>query len=1068
LPFQEVPSTVDFPKLEKEILDFWEKHGIFEKSISSRSKGTPFIFYEGPPTANGKPGIHHVISRSIKDFVCRYKTMQGMLVRRKAGWDTHGLPVEIEIEKELGFQHKEQIEAYGVGAFNRKCRESVFRYVGEWNELTRRIGFWVDLAHPYITYENSYIETVWWLLAQMWKKNLLYQGFKILTYCPRCETPLSSHETSLGYRDVTERALTVKFHLLESHPDPRAESPGNGNDRYVLAWTTTPWTLPGNVALAVGADIDYAEVEQILQGKTETLYVAEARLSMLKGEYRVVRTLKGSAMVGWKYKPLFDFVNLEDPEHPAYHVAAADFVNTEEGTGVVHTAVMYGEDDYRLGLKIGLPAKHTVDEKGRFNERVPKWEGRYVKDPALEQELVDDLKANRRFYRQEQYTHAYPHCWRCDSPLLYYARKSWYLKTTAVKDQLIENNKTIRWFPKDVGEGRFGQWLENNIDWAISRDRYWGTPLNIWICGSCKSQQAVESVAQLKEWSGAGDLADLHKPEIDGVTFPCPKCGKPMHRTPEVIDCWFDSGAMPYAQFHYPFAKDGLFEANFPADFISEGIDQTRGWFYSMLVISTLISGKPSYKDCVSIELILDRDGQKMSKSRGNSVDPFRLLDKEGADPLRWYLLTVSPPWVPTRFDEEGVREVLRKFFGTLSNTYSFFVLYANIDGFAYGGKPIPVAERPEIDRWLISSRNTLVKNVRQYLDRYDLSKAGKSIQDFVIDDVSNWYVRRNRRRFWKSEMNEDKRSAYQTLFETLLTLTKLIAPFAPFLSESMYRNLNGAGTEPFESVHLAAYPDPGEEHYRFSDEALETRMRAAKDVVSLCRAARNESGLKVRQPLARAVVHASDPDVQKAVAQFESLILEEINVRSIEVTADAGLLMEKQARPVFKSLGPKFGSRVNQAAERIKSLTAEEIGRLEGGETIELRLPGGGEGKVVLSDVEIITLPRKEFAVQADRTLTVGLDTRLDEGLVLEGLTRELVNRIQHMRKEAGFKVTDRIRLFYRGSDVLTAAMEGKKTHIGGEVLADSISGAYAPGEHHQEWDIDGEKITIGIQRTD
>jgi isoleucyl-tRNA synthetase len=543
--------------------------------------------------------------------------MQGMLVRRKAGWDTHGLPVEIEIEKELGFQHKDQIEAYGVGAFNRKCRESVFRYVGEWNELTRRIGFWVDLEKPYITYENSYIETVWWLLAQMWKKNLLYQGFKILTYCPRCETPLSSHETSLGYRDVTERALTVKFQLQKPpenrSKEPEADSHGNGNDRYILSWTTTPWTLPGNVALAVGADIDYAEVEQSLQGKTETLYIAEARLAMLKGEYRVLRTLKGSEMVGWRYKPLFDFVNLEDPEHPAYRVAAADFVNTEEGTGVVHTAVMYGEDDYRLGLKIGLPAKHTVDEKGRFNERVPKWEGRYVKDPVLEQELVDDLKANRRFYRQEQYTHAYPHCWRCDSPLLYYARKSWYLKTTAIKDQLIENNRTIRWFPKDVGEGRFGQWLENNIDWAISRDRYWGTPLNIWICGSCKTQQAVESVEQLKKWSGVENLADLHKPEIDGVTFPCPKCGKPMYRTPEVIDCWFDSGAMPYAQFHYPFAKDGVFEANFPADFISEGIDQTRGWFYSLLVISILISGRPSYKDCVSIELILDKDGQKMS-----------------------------------------------------------------------------------------------------------------------------------------------------------------------------------------------------------------------------------------------------------------------------------------------------------------------------------------------------------------------------------------------------------------------------------------------------------------------
>ena len=1058
LPFQDAPSTVDFPRLEKEIIDFWEKHRIFEKSLSTRAKGSPFVFYEGPPTANGKPGIHHVISRSIKDFVCRYKTMQGMLVHRKAGWDTHGLPVEIEIEKELGFQHKEQIEAYGVARFNRKCRESVFRYVEEWNELTRRIGFWVDLEHPYITYENDYIETVWWLLAQMWKKNLLYQGFKILTYCPRCETPLSSHEMSLGYRDVTERALTVKFPLREPLRD--------GVERYVLAWTTTPWTLPGNVALAVGNDIDYAEVEQTIQSRTEILYLAESRLGMLKGEYRILRRLKGSEMVGWKYAPLFDFVNLEDPEHPAYYVAAADFVNTEEGTGVVHTAVMYGEDDYRLGLKIGLPARHTVDEKGRFNGLVPRWEGRYVKDPQLEQDLVEDLKTNRRFYKQEQYTHAYPFCWRCDSPLLYYARKSWYLKTTAAKNQLIENNKAIRWFPRDVGEGRFGQWLENNIDWAISRDRYWGTPLNIWTCGSCGSHQAVESVAQLKEWSGVQDIGDLHKPGIDAVTFPCPKCGKPMKRTPEVIDCWFDSGAMPYAQFHYPFAKDGLFEENFPADFISEGIDQTRGWFYSLLVISTLISGRPSYKDCVSIELILDKDGQKMSKSRGNTVDPFRMLDKEGADPLRWYLLTVSPPWVPTRFDEEGVREVLRKFFGTLSNTYSFFVLYANIDGFTYQEKPIPVEERPEIDRWLISSRNTLVKNVRHYLDRYDLSKAGKSIQDFVIDDLSNWYVRRNRRRFWKSEMNADKLSAYQTLFETLFTLTKLIAPFAPFYVESMYRNLNSSGIEPAESVHLAGYPDPDGESFRYSDKALEARMAAAKDVVSLCRAARNESGLKVRQPLARAVVHAADPAVLEAVARFEALILEEINVKSLETTVDSQRLEEKRAKPVFKFLGPKFGSKANQAAERIRSLSADEVDRLEKGETVTLRLPDGSEGKIVLQDVEIVRQPRSDFAVQTDRAMTVGLDTRLDANLIQEGLTRELVNRIQHMRKEAGFRVTDRIRLFYQGSAALASAIEGRKAHIGGEVLADSISDAYAPGDYHQEWDIDGEKIKIGIQR--
>jgi isoleucyl-tRNA synthetase len=550
LPFREVPSSVDFPKMEKEILAFWDAQRIFEKSVRERPDDRAFIFYEGPPTANGKPGIHHVISRSIKDFVCRLRTMQGFQVHRKAGWDTHGLPVEIEVEKALGIQHKDQIEAYGVDKFNRKCRDSVFRYVGEWNELTRRIGFWVDLEHPYITYDNDYIETIWWLLAQFWKKGFLYQGFKILTYCPRCETALSSHETSLGYRDVTERSVTVKFRLTE------------GDNRFVLAWTTTPWTLPGNVALAVGEDIVYVEAEQDTPAGPEIYYLAEARLEMLKGEVRIRRRLKGAEMVGWRYRPLFDSVNLEDDEHPAYRIAAADFVNTDDGTGVVHTAVMYGEDDYQLGLRIGLPAKHTVDEKGRFNERVPQWQGQGVKDPQVEQDLIDTLKKSGLFYRQEKFTHSYPHCWRCDSPLLYYAKKSWYLRTTAVKDKLIENNRKIRWFPRDVGEGRFGQWLENNVDWALSRDRYWGTPLNLWICDSCGRTHAVESRAELKSLSGGADLSDLHKPYIDDVTFSCPECGGTQRRTPEVIDCWFDSGAMPYAQFHYPFAGDGKFDKN--------------------------------------------------------------------------------------------------------------------------------------------------------------------------------------------------------------------------------------------------------------------------------------------------------------------------------------------------------------------------------------------------------------------------------------------------------------------------------------------------------------------------
>lgn len=1054
LPFREAPSSVDFPKMEKEILAFWDSRQIFEKSVRERPEDRPFIFYEGPPTANGRPGIHHVISRSIKDFVCRLRTMQGYRVHRKAGWDTHGLPVEIEVEKELGIQHKEQIEAYGVDRFNRKCRESVFRYVGEWNELTRRIGFWVDLEHPYVTYENDYIETVWWLLAQFWKKGLLYQGFKILTYCPRCETALSSHETSLGYRDVTERSVTVKFRLAE------------GGNRFVLAWTTTPWTLPGNVALAVGAEIDYVEAEQDTPAGPEIYYLAEARLSMLKGEARIRRRLKGAEMVGWRYRPLFDDVNLEDEAHPAYQIAAADFVNTEDGTGVVHTAVMYGEDDYQLGLRIGLPAVHTVDEKGRFNDRVPRWKGRGVKDPEVEQALIDALKQSGLFYRQEKFTHAYPHCWRCDSPLLYYAKKSWYLKTTAFKDRLIENNRRIRWFPRDVGEGRFGQWLENNIDWALSRDRYWGTPLNLWVCDSCGQAQAVGSRAELKSLSGGAEPSDLHKPYIDAVTFPCPDCGGTRRRTPEVIDCWFDSGAMPYAQFHHPFAADGRFEGNFPADFIAEGIDQTRGWFYSLLVISTLISDRSAYRDCVSIELILDKNGQKMSKTRGNAVDPFGILNEMGADPLRWYLFTVSPPWVPTRFDADGVREVLRKFFGTLVNTYSFFVMYANIDGWEPGDDPIPVESRPEIDRWLLSMRNALVREVGLVLERYDSCKAAKAIQDFVIDDLSNWYVRRNRRRFWKAELNDDKRSAYQTLYETLLTLAKLIAPFSPFFVEEMYRNLNQGRVEPFESVHLAGYPDAASAGFDFRDETLERQMKAAQEAVSLCRAARNESGLRVRQPLARAVVHATDPSAVEALKRFESLILEEVNVLRLDVTADPAALMRKQAGPVFRKLGPKFGPKSNAAAERIRSLDAPEIAELEKTGRLQLTLSDGSRGEITLEEVELTNRPAEDFAIQSGDAMTVGLDTRLTPELTEMGIAREFVHHAQNLRKELGFKVTDRVRLSYETSDRLSAMFESRGAYIRNELLADRFERGAGQSRGGHEIPLDGESVALVIEK--
>lgn len=1050
MAFHEVKTPVNYPELEKRILDRWQKECIFEKSVSSRPENKPFVFYEGPPTANGKPGIHHVISRSVKDLVCRLKTMQGFRVSRKAGWDTHGLPVEIEVEKELGITHKDEIEAYGVDKFNQKCRDSVFKYVREWNELTRRIGYWVDLEHPYITYTNDYIETVWYLLAQMWKKDLLYQGFKILPYCSRCETALSSHETSLGYKEVKDRSVTAKF-PLKDRPN-----------EFILAWTTTPWTLPGNVALAVGADITYVAVRQ----EQETYYLAKDRLEMIRGEYEILKTLKGKDLEGRAYRPLFDSIDLADSDHPAYFVATADFVTTEEGTGVVHTAVMYGEDDYRLGMRLGLPAKHTVDEHGRFNERVPEWRGRYVKDPETENSIIRTLKETGRLYAQAKTVHTYPHCWRCDAPLLYYAKKSWYIRTTAVRDQLLANNEHIQWFPKEVGTGRFGRWLENNVDWALSRDRYWGTPLNVWLCASCGRQKAVESVEELKKLSGRDRIDDLHKPIIDDVTLICPDCGETMRRTPEVLDCWFDSGAMPYAQFHYPFNQDGSFEKQFPADFIAEGVDQTRGWFYSLLAISTLISGASSYKSCISIEMILDKDGQKMSKSRGNAVDPFKVLNAYGADALRWYLVTVSPPWVPTRFDEEGLLEVQRKFFGTLVNTISFFVLYANIDAFTYRAPHVPLTERPEIDRWLISEKNALVKRVNQWLSRYEMTKAARAIQEFVIDDLSNWYVRRNRRRFWKSEMGQDKQAAYETLYECLLVLSQLIAPFAPFLSDEIYINLTQDDPEAPESVHLSDYPAPEMPMNSARDEALEERMRLARTVVTLCRAARNEAGIKVRQPLERAIVAVGGEKTRRSIQAFETLILEEINVNRLEFTQDASHLYRKEAKPVFRNLGPKFGSQVNRVSEIIRQFSQEEIQKLENGQIIRISVDGGKHGEIESGDVEIVRQAAKGFEVQADSEITVALDTRLNENLVTEGLAREFVNRIQNMRKEAGFSVTDRIEVHFEASRALHRAIRLKSEEIQTEILATKLHDRFDPAEFEREWQIDHETAKVGIKR--
>ncbi len=1042
--YKELSSQLNFPAIEKEILKYWDENRIFQKSVDSRDPAKPFIFYEGPPTANGRPGIHHVISRTIKDFVCRYKTMEGFRVERKAGWDTHGLPVEIEVEKELGFKSKDEIEKYGVAKFNQKCRENVWKYKKEWDELTRRIAYWVDLEHPYITYENDYIESIWWILSEFWKKNLLYQGHKIVPYCPRCETPLSSHEVSLGYRDVEDPSVYVRMRLK-----------GEANTAF-LVWTTTPWTLISNVALALHPEIKYVMVNN----EGEFLILAEARLSVLNGPYEIVQTFLGQELVGKEYQPLFTFCK---SDKKMYYTVAGDFVSTEDGSGIVHMAPAFGEDDYQVGLRHNLPVLQPVDKSGQFTDEVTPFKGKFVK--AADPEIIANLDERGLLYKSAKYVHSYPHCWRCSSPLLYYAKKSWFLRTTATKERLIFHNKTIKWYPKDVGEGRFGEWLENNVDWSLSRDRYWGTPLPIWICGECEHTHCIGSVAELKKLSGLKENIDLHKPFIDEVQFPCPKCSGQMRRVPEVIDVWFDSGSMPVAQWHYPFENQEKFNHSFPADFISEGVDQTRGWFYSLLAIAVLLFDKPCYKICLSNDLILDKFGQKMSKSKGNTVVPNLILNEYGADPLRWYLLTVSPPWVPTRFDVEGVKDVVRKFFGTLVNVYSFFAVYANVDKFVYQKSQVTVSQRAEIDRWLITSLNTLVEKVEDYLERYDLTKAARTISDFVIDDLSNWYVRRCRRRFWKSEMGDDKLAAYETLYETLYALSKSLAPFIPFTADEIYLNLTRERAGEQASVHLSFYPRKTDTEHSYRDLELEGRMNAVRRVVFLGRSLRNECGIKVRQPLPRMIVAAEDETFKKHITGMANLILEELNVKALDFVADAKELTTKKAIPQFKQLGPRFGKEVNAVANKIRELSSEQIQTLE--TKGELRVKSGRRSaRITLSDVEVVSESAAGLVVQTEDNLTVALDTSVTDALRNEGLAREFVNRVQNMRKNAGFDVIDRIKIYYQASDTLHVAIESQRAYICNETLAEHITRNSGKGDHTEEWNIDGFKTVIGIEK--
>ncbi len=1024
--------------LEERIRAYWKERDLAQKSVDFREGAPRFIFYEGPPTANGRPGIHHVISRTLKDLVCRYKTMTGHQVKRKAGWDTHGLPVEIEVEKQLGLEDKKAIEEYGIEKFCLACKESVWSYLDQWRKMTELMGYWIDLYDPYVTLTNNYIESVWHILDDFFQRDLIYKAHKIVPYCPSCGTPLSSHEVAQGYRDVEDPSVFVKFKALDEE------------DTWYLAWTTTPWTLISNVALAVHPDETYVKVRH----QDQNLILAKARLEVLDGDLEVLAEFAGRDLEKRRYEPLFSFIEVDKP---AWIIGLADYVSMDDGTGIVHTAPAFGQDDYSLGMKYDLPFIQPVDAEGKFIAAVTPWAGVFVKQ--ADKDIIRSLRDEGKLYRREQIKHSYPHCWRCENPLIYYARESWYIRTTQFKEKLLENNRQIKWYPPFVGEKRFGEWLENNVDWALSRDRFWGTPLNIWVCGDCGEKTSVGSIAELRE---KGRLADgspvpedieLHRPYIDDVTLPCAKCGGGMTRTPEVIDCWFDSGAMPFAQWHYPFENKECFESElFPANFICEAIDQTRGWFYSMLTISTLYKGVSSYKSCLVNDLILDKTGQKMSKSKGNTVDPIELMQKFGADAIRWYMVEVSPPWVPTRFDVDGVREVIGKFIGTLKNTYSFFAIYANIDGFDISKYPRDWARSAEIDRWIVSRLHSLTAQVLAWMEEYELTRVVRTIQDFVIDELSNWYVRRSRRRFWAMELTEDKVDAYRTLYQVLETIAKLIAPFVPYLAEELFLSL-GAG----ESVHLADYPeaDPA-----LIDKKLEEEMRVIIDLVYLGRAARNACQIKVRQPLKQMYVPAKH---KETVQRMAGLLQEEVNIHEIVYVSEDDDFVHYELKPQFKVMGPKYGSQMKAIAAKLAKLKGQEV-LSAFNSTGSYRLEPLGLD-LIPEDVAVHIQPREGFVFESLKDMFVALDTTLSPELLREGLARELVNKIQFGRKEQGFEIMDRIRVHWKGDEEIAAALAEHGDFVKSETLCDEL--LESPEiQGIEPVDINGKEVFLNIQR--
>ncbi|MGB4045803.1 MAG: isoleucine--tRNA ligase [Halanaerobiales bacterium] len=1023
-------SNLPVNESEKQIANYWDEIGLLEKSISTREGNKRFIFYEGPPTANGKPGIHHVIARALKDAVCRYKTMQGYQVKRKAGWDTHGLPVEIEVEKELNISSKQEIEEYGIAAFNQKCKESVFKYESLWREMTWRMGYLIDMDNPYITLDNDYIETVWWILDKFNKEGLIYEGHKILPYCTRCGTGLASHEVAQGYEEIKTTTVYVKFKRKDK-------------DEYFLVWTTTPWTLAANVALTVNPEMTYLKVKN----NGEILYIEKSLAAkVLEGDYEVLEEIKGKDLEGIEYEPIMPFV---EADKKAYFVTLADYVTAEDGTGIVHTAPAFGEDDYQTGLKYDLPVLQPVNEEGKYT--TTPWKGMFVMDADLE--ILKWLFAEGKLYKKENIAHNYPHCWRCKTPLLYYAKPGWYIEMTKLKDKLIENNNGVEWYPDFVGEGRFGNWLENLKDWAISRSRYWGTPLNIWTC-DCGHKESIGSRKELVEKAieEIDENIELHRPYVDEVHLKCDKCGGTMTRVPDVVDCWFDSGSMPFGQLHYPFENKEEFEENFPADFICEGIDQTRGWFYSLLAISTFVTGKSPYKRVLVNDLILDKEGKKMSKSRGNTVDPFELFEEFGADALRWYLYYVSPAWTPTKFDIEALKEVESKFFRIIKNVYYFFKLYANTDEVDPTAFFVDYGDRSELDLWLLSKYNNLIKVVNQYMDQYDLTSAVRAIQFFVDEDLSNWYIRRSRRRFWASELDTDKKAVYNTTYEVLVGVARIIAPYVPFIAEDLYRKLTGE-----ESVHLADFPVVDDS---LIDNKLEEKMDLVRDLVTLGRAVREEHDLKVRQPIQKVLVDGRYEDL---ISDLIPLMQEELNVKEIVFTKDLNEYMDFKLKPNFKVVGPLLRDKMKFFAPALAKLDAVAIKeKVEQGESFTLDLGGEAfEVKPEYINVEIVD--KEGFAVAMDNGLFVILDTTLSQDLLDEGYAREFVSKVQQMRKNNDYEVLDKIKIYFNGDEEISNAVKVFEEYIKTETLAESIE--KVAGEF-DKYDLNGHETGIKLEK--